>query len=569
VRVEDAVAEILKREGVDTIVGYPYNHLIESGARVGIRPVITRQERTGIHMADAISRLSSGDRVGVTIMQLGAGVENSFGGVAQAYSESVPLVVLPGGYPRRAGFVPPSFNATLNFQHVTKSAEYVPLPELVPDALRRAFTTARNGRPGPALVEIPFDVYEAELGDRFEYTPSTRLRFGPDTASVDEVAAVLADSECPLIYAGQGIHYAKAWRQLRELAELLEAPVTTSISGKSAFPEDHPLSLGTAGRSRQKPLVDLLASADLIFGIGASFAETQYGIPIPRGKTIVHATLDPGDINKTVPADHALIGDAGLTLDSLLDALRDRNAGRGGLRAAELGRRIAESRVQWLSEWRPKLTDSSAPLSPYRVIAEMLNTLDVANTVITHDAGNPREQLSAFWRSTEPLTYLGWGKTTQLGYGLGLTLGAKLARPDRFCVNYWGDAAIGHTGTDLETAARESIPILSVVMNNFTMATELRYQPVSTSEYGATTTSGDYSALARALGLYSERVTSAEEIVPALQRARSRVEDGTPALLEFITQPEEEISYYELTGYGAYGGSTPAYGDLPTNEQKE
>jgi acetolactate synthase-1/2/3 large subunit len=357
------------------------------------------------------------------------------------------------------------------------------------------------------------------------------------------------------------VHYARAWPQLLELAELLEAPVTTSIGGKSAFPESHPLSLGTAGRSRQKPLVDLLERADVVLGIGASFAETQYGIPIPRGKTIVHATLDANDLNKTVPVDHALVGDAALTLDALLAALRERHAGRRGTRRAELAAAIARSREDWLAAWRPKLTDDSSPISPYRVIADLHATLDVSNTVITHDAGNPREQLSAFWSCDEPLTYLGWGKTTQLGYGLGLALGAKLARPDRLCVNYWGDAAIGHTGTDLETAARERIPILSVVMNNFTMATELKDQPVSTREYGATTTSGDYAAMARALGLHGERVTDPRRIVPAIVEAVAAVESGTPALLEFITQPEEAISYYELRGYGAYGGAELAYGE--------
>jgi thiamine pyrophosphate-dependent acetolactate synthase large subunit-like protein len=300
----------------------------------------------------------------------------------------------------------------------------------------------------------------------------------------------------------------------------------------------------------------------VIFGVGASFAETQYGIPIPRGKVIVQSTLDPADINKTVPVDHALIGDAALTLDALLEALRDRAGKRPRDRFDEVSGRIAKSRDEWLSAWRPKLTDDSTPLSPYRVIAEMLETLDVANTIITHDAGNPREQLSAFWRCAVPLTYIGWGKTTQLGYGLGLALGAKLARPDRLCVNFWGDAAIGHTGTDLETAVRESLPILSIVLNNFTMATELKYQPVSTERYGATTTSGDYSAFARALGLHAERVEQPEEIVPALQRAVSQVEDGTPALLEFMTQPEEEVPFYELTGFGAYGGALPGAGSI-------
>ena len=547
-KVAAAIAEILKREGVEFLIGYPVNPIIEAAAVADIRTIMVRQERTGLHMADAVSRVTSGERIGVFTMQLGPGTENAFGGVAQAYGDSVPIVVLPGGYPRRGSNVPPNFSAFLNFQHVTKWIEQVQYPEYVPDAMRRAFTQVKNGRPRPVLVEIPYDMYGEELPGELAYQPAPRLRSAPDPRAVDEVARVLVEAERPVIYAGQGVHYAKAWGALRELAETLEAPVTTSLQGKSAFPETHPLSLGSGGRSMPKPVWDALQRADVIFGIGCSFATSNYAIAMPRGTgaTYIHATLDPADVNKDLPVEHALIGDADLTLRALVAAVRDRLGNQAGQRgrAEGVAEQIAGSREEWLARWKPRLTADETPLSPYRVIWDLLHTVDVANTIITHDAGSPRDQLSPFWRPTEPLTYIGWGKTTQLGYGLGLAMGAKLARPDTLCINVWGDAAIGFTGMDFETAVRERIPILSVLLNNFSMAIELPIMQVATEKYRSTDISGHYADMARAFGGYGERVTKPEDIIPAIRRGIEQTQQGVPALLEFITTKETEISVF-------------------------
>lgn len=540
-KVPAAVAEILKREGVEALIGYPVNPIIEAAAAADIRTIIVRQERTGLHMADALSRVTSGERIGVFAMQFGPGTENAFGGVAQAFGESSPIVVLPGGYPRALAAVPPNFSAYLNFQHITKSAEQVNLATATPDALRRAFTRVRNGRPRPVLVEFPKDVFDESIPEPLDYQPAPRVRSGPDPAGVAEVARVLVEAKRPVIYAGQGVHYARAWPQLRALAELLEAPVTTSLQGKSAFPEDHPLALGSGGRAIPKPVRHFLNDADVIFGIGCSFVETTYGVTMPAGKIIVHATLDPDDFNHTVPVDYALAGDAALTLDALLGEIGERLDGSGRGRRDAVASEIAALRAEWLNAWQPKLASDEVPLSPYRVIRDLLATVDVANTIITHDAGSPRDQLSPFWVCQEPLTYLGWGKTTQLGYGLGLAMGAKLARPDKLCINVWGDAAIGFTGMDFETAVRERLPILSVLLNNFSMAIELPIMQQATEKYRSTDISGDYAAFARALGGYGERVTEPGEIVPAIRRAIQQTEEGVPALLEFITA--KEISY--------------------------
>ncbi len=542
--VADAVAHILKLEGVDILFAYPFNPLIEAASKAGIRPVIVRQERTGLHMADGFSRLHSGERIGVFCMQSGPGAENAFGGVAQAYAESVPIVVLPMGHPRALAQVQPNFNAFLNYRQVTKSCEQVTLPAHLAAVLRRAFTQVKNGRPRPVLVEFPSDLLEEEVAGPLSYQPALRTRYGPDEPSVTMAADLLLEASRPVIYAGQGVHYAKAWRALRELAELLEAPVTTSLGGKSAFPENHPLSLGSGGRSTTRMVHEFLHRADLIFGVGCSFTTTHFGLSMPPGARIVHATLDPADINKDVRVEHALVGDARLVLEALIAEISPRlePAGRG--RAEGVAREIQAIKQEWMTVWRPKLNSADQPFSPYRVIRDLMQTVDVANTIITHDSGSPRDQLSPFWESVSPLSYIGWGKSTQLGYGLGLAMGAKLARPDQLCINLWGDAAIGFTGTDLETAVRERIPILSILLNNFCMAAELQFYPTATQRHRVTDISGNYAEMARSLGCYSERIENPEAIVPALKRGIRKTREGVPVLLEFMTTQETDMSSF-------------------------
>ncbi|MGE4337197.1 MAG: thiamine pyrophosphate-requiring protein [Pigmentiphaga sp.] len=541
-KVGEAIAEILKIEGVELIAGYPVNHILEYGPKAGIRPIIVRQERTAVHMADAISRLSSGKKIGVFASQQGPGIENSFGGVAQAYGESVPVLIMPMGYPRRLANISPNFNACQSMRDITKSAEPINYVSELVNVMRRAFSRLRNGRGGPVLVEVPTDIWHHEIDQVLDYRPVVRARSGPDPEAIMRAVDLLLQATRPVIYAGQGVHYAEAWPQLRKLVEWLAIPVTTSLEGKSAFPETHPLSLGSGGMAIPYPVRRFLDDSDLIFGIGCSFTETPFGTQMPKGKTVIHATLDPDHLNKDLPIEVGLLGDAGLVLNAILDELERRNAPRRDASIVES--EIAGYYQSWLSQWLPKLTCDETPLSPYRVLWDLQKTVDVANTIITHDAGSPRDQLSPFWRTIEPLTYIGWGKTTQLGYGLGLMMGAKLACPDKLCINVWGDAAIGFTGMDFETAVRERIPILSILLNNFSMALEIPVMPVATERYRATDISGDYAAFARALGGYGERVTQPEEIIPAILRGIAQVEKGVPALLEFITCKEIEVSRY-------------------------
>lgn len=541
-KASDAIIDILKREGVDVLFGYPRNALLEAAARADVRTIIPRQERIGLHMADAYSRLTRGEKLGVFCCQHGPGAEVASAGVAQAYGESVPILVLPGGYATATAHVGRNYNSVRNMAHITKSAEPLNFPAHTSAVMRRAFTALRNGRGGPALVELPYDVLEQEGGE-VDYRPVLRTRFAPDGESVTRAAQMLCAAKRPVLYAGQGIHWSNAYAELRELAELLAIPVSTSLPGKSSFDETHPLSLGSGGAAMPLAVRHFLDDADVILGVGCSFTSTAFGVRMPTGKRVIHATLDPVEINRAVETEVALIGDAALTLRALIEACRTILGGTSR-DASAVTAEIAKVHQDWLAAWMPKLTSNQTPITPYRVLWDLQHTVDVANTIITHDAGSPRDQLSPFWRTTAPHTFLGWGKTTQLGYGLGLALGAKLACPDKLCINVWGDAAIGFTGMDFETAVRERLPILSILLNNASMAMELNVMPTATEKFRSTDISGDYAAFARALGGHGERVSAVADIVPAIRRAIAATQAGQPALIEFITSQEVDFSRY-------------------------
>jgi acetolactate synthase-1/2/3 large subunit len=538
----DAIVEILKREGVEVLFGYPRNALLEAAAQANVRTIIPRQERIGLHMADAYSRLSKGEKLGVFTCQHGPGAEVAFAGVAQAYGESVPLLFLPGGYPTATAHVGRNFNSVRNMAHITKSAEPLNFPSHVNAVMRRAFTALRNGRGGPALVECPYDVLEQD-GAEVDYTPVLRTKFAPDGESITAAAKMLCAAKRPVLYAGQGIHWSSAYAELKDLAELLAIPVCTSLPGKSSFDETHPLSLGSGGAAMPYAVRHFLEESDLILGAGCSFTATAFGIRMPTGKRLIHATLDPVEINRAVETDIALIGDAKLTLRALIDACKA-IVGGAPRDSSAVAAEIAKVHADWLAKWLPKLTSDQVPITPYRVLWDLQHTVDVANTIITHDAGSPRDQLSPFWKTTAPHTFLGWGKTTQLGYGLGLALGAKLACPDKLCINVWGDAAIGFTGMDFETAVRERLPILSILLNNSSMAMELNVMPTATERFRSTDIGGNYADFAKALGGHGERISAVEDIIPAIKRGIAATEAGKPALLEFMTSQEVDFSRY-------------------------
>jgi acetolactate synthase I/II/III large subunit len=280
--------------------------------------------------------------------------------------------------------------------------------------------------------------------------------------------------------------------------------------------------------------------------VGCSFTKHGMATTLPAGKTIIHATNDERDLNKNYPADYPILGDAKQVLRQLVDAVRDvlgTHTRRDSTTAAE----VRQARETWLKEWMPKLTSNEVPITPYRVIWDFMQTINPRDAIVTHDSGSPRNQLVPFYRATTPRGYMGWGKSHALGTGLGLIMGAKLAAPDKFCVNFMGDAAFGMTGLDFETAVRCGIPITTVVLNNSAMAIERHALVVSHDRYRTRDIGGSYADMGRAMGGQAERVEKPADIVPALERARKLNADGQAVLLEFITS--EEIAFSHRRGF--------------------
>jgi acetolactate synthase-1/2/3 large subunit len=543
-KVVDVIAEILKREGVEFLSCYPTNTLIEAAATAGIRPIVCRQERVGVGIADGFSRITNGKRIGVFTMQAGPGAENAFAGISTAFSDSVPILVLPVGHARNTSQVFHFFRSVQAYAPVTKWTEEITLANQVGEIMRRAFSYLKMGRLGPVLVEIPNDAAIEEFPGTLNYRPVKSTVSGANARDVAEAAKVLVQAKSPVIVAGQGVLWAEASDELVELAELLQAPVTTPLEGKSAFPEHHALSLGTGAGVMPRPVQTFLQKADVVFAVGASL--TKHSIvaaPIPDGKIIIHATNDERDINKHYAADYPILGDAKPVLRQFIEAVKDLLGGKskndGSVAAV-----IKKGREQWMSEWMGKLTSNEKPINPYRVMWEFMSLFDRKDVIVTHDAGSPRNQLVPFYQAPTPRSYIGWGKSHALGTGLGLIMGAKLAAPEKLCVNFMGDAAFGMTGLDFETAVRCNIPILTIVLNNNFMAAETHSMQASHERYGTMNILGKYADLARSLGGWAERVEDPNQIVPALQRARKVTQDGKAALLEFVTS--REINYSRM-----------------------
>lgn len=530
-----AVAKILKQEGVEYLFCFPQNPLIDATSNVGIRPIITRVERTAVAMAVGYARTNGGNPQAVCVFQGGPGIEHAYGGIAQAYADSAPILILPGQAAQARQNMSTNFDAVRNYEGITKWSAQINSAERVPEMMRRALSTLRTGRPGPVLLELGGDVVNAEMTDEeFAYHEVKRRRSAGDPEDIREVATVLLNSELPVIYAGQGIFFAEAFEELQELAELLNAPVMTTTLGKSCFPEDHPLSLGAGGTSATKMVSHFLAKCDTVFGIGTSFQKTLASYTVPKGKVIIQSTLDAGDLDNEYAIDHAVVGDAKLVLQGLIDEIKSRSAsGRDGKGIAAEVKAVKD---EWMDEWMPHLTSDDTPINPYRVVWELRNTVDRANTIITHDSGNPRDQMVPFFETIAPKSYIGWGNSTPLGTGLGLALGAKMAAPDKLCINVMGDTAAGTALLDIETAVREKIPILTVILNNGAMGGYEHNLPISVEKYGTKYLSGDYTGVAKALGAHAERITDPGQVAPAIKRAIETVGNGQATVLEFITK---------------------------------
>ena len=538
----DAIANILKKEGFEWMACFPANPLIEAVAKVGIRPIVFRQERGGIMAADGFSRmLASEGKRGVFCCQGGPGVENSFGGIAQAWADSVPILFLPAGDGDPQ--ITPNFSATKNYSNITKWSASINSASEIPNLMRRAMSALINGRPGPVLLEMKSNAMKEEIQNIDDYESPSITLSAPNIADIKNAVKNILKAKNPVIWVGQGTLYSGATNELNKLVELIQIPVLTTMQAKSAFDERHPLSLGSANRTAPKTVWHWLDKSDLILGLGTSWTKTNFGIDIPDGKFLIHNTNNVSDISKEYKTDIGSLGDTKLTIQMLIDEIKVQ-LGNSKRENNSIIESIAMIKKEWLDEWSELLNSDQTPINPYRLVNEINKAVNHENTIITHDAGHPRDQIMPFYKATIPNSYIGWGKSTHLGYGIGLAIGAKIAYPDKFVVNFMGDAAFGMAGLDIETSVRSGYPITTIILDNGTMGGYDHHQPTAMSKYGAGNMTGSYTTIAKGLGAQGIDVDKPEEIGPAIKQAEKLNIEGKSVLINVKTQQENKFSIY-------------------------
>ena len=535
IKAANGVARILKAEGVPWVSCYPTSHVNNALGEEGVRILMMGEERFAVSVADAFSRVTCGRQIGVcTVMASlnAAGIQMAYGAIAQAWEDSSPLLVIAEGLSQGASRHT-HYDMAEALRPVTKWVGKIDKAELVPDYMRRAFTHLRSGRPGPVLLLVPRDLGEYDE-ERYPYVPVKGWRSAPDPADVAAAVTALRAAKRPLLYAGEGVYYAGATDELRQFAELASLPVLTTLKAKGAFPENHPLALGVRGSLAAR----FLETCDLMFSIGSSLFPNRFShaIPEPQAKTIVQCTVDTLDINRSYETRHAVIGDAQLTLRALI-AEYTKQAGSARKDAALL-EEIAAGRKEFQAKFRPWMESNDTPINPYRVIGDLMKVLDPKASFVTADSGNTRDQTSTVYEAQIPRGHLGWGNVSTLGFSLAGAIGAKLAYPERQCVNITGDAGICYMMGNFEAVARYGIGITTVHINNGGYS---GYGPGfwgkghdpytwKVSDHG----SACMASMARSVGFHAEDVTEPAQIVPAFERAFAENSKGRPALLEFI-----------------------------------
>ena len=546
----DYIAQILKQEGVDWMSCFPSNPLISAVARVGIRPVAFRHERGAVMAADGYSRISDRQKFGVVAVQAQAGAENAMGGIAQAYADNIPILVFLGGNNLDRLSVKPNFTAAQNYQGWVKQVEAIYTPNQVGDVMRRAFHALRNGTPGPVVVELTADVCAQEVPEAMQTYKSPKIhRQLPEPSAIEEAATAFLNGKQRVIWAGSGVLFSRATEALRELAELTASPVFCTMPGKSAFDERHPLSLGSGSGTTTGPAHHWLTNSDVILALGSSLTRSPYAQKINLGKTIIHNTNNPDDLNKDEAVDVGLVGDTRLTVEALIACIKERTDNRGSGDRHQIEAEVAAVRATWMAEWSPILNSDEEPINYYRVIQALNETLDPENSIVTHDAGAPRDSIVPFYTAATPHSYVGWGKTTHLGFGIPLMIGAKIAEPDKFCLNLMGDGAFGMSGTDIETAARSGAAITTVLLNNGAMATysgptQGTIGVEAREQYGVSTMQGDYGKIAEGMGAVGLHVSKTSELAPALKEAQRLNASGRTVLIDVRANVEDRRSRF-------------------------
>lgn len=547
----ELLVRFLESRGVRQLYGIPgagilpFYDAIRSSDR--IQSYNVRHEQTAIFMADGYSRVTG--KVGVCAATSGPGATNFLTGLYSAFVDSVPLLAITGQVPTslvsKDAFQEAPIVAMA--QPVCKAAYMIEKAADLPRILQAAWNEATTGRPGPILLDLPLDVQKGTVEVKLEEWLSESPKEILSTATGEEVHRafrLLLEAENPVIQAGGGIVLSHAEEGLRQLAEGLSLPVVSTLMGKDSFPNDHPLYAGVSGTMCQTPLGNqTISEADLILCLGGRFADRNTGdtTVFRSGKKIIHINIDPKELNRHFPADLAICSDAAdflQKLNALVKEVRPNQKARV--------RRLQEERVRLAR----KTDFATYPMKPQRAIAELRHYLD-RDAIVTHDCGISQIFSAQLFEAYEPRTYLTTGRAGTMGWGLGAAMAAKLAQPEKQCVNLLGDGSLGMSLADLATAAKHNIPIVVFLLNNSLFGLIRQQQNlffaqrrISTDLDFANLEMGhdrgiDFVTTARGLGVAAERVERPEEIKAALARAFAA---QRPYLLEVLVDPEAACS---------------------------
>lgn len=538
----EAILECLKLEGVEIIFGLPggvllplYDALYDSD----IRHILVRHEQAAAHAADGYARATG--RVGVCLATSGPGATNLVTGIATAYMDSVPLVAMTGQ-------VPTNLIGKDAFQEaditgitipITKHSYLVKDAKDLPRVFREAFHIARTGRPGPVLIDLPRDVTVGELD--FSYPdldlPGYNPTIGVHKLQIKKAAQVLMEAKRPVIYAGGGVRYASASKELLGLAEKVKAPVTTTLMGVGCFPEDNPLSLGMLGMHGTKYANYAIQESDLIVAVGARFDDRVTGkiASFAPSAMVVHIDVDPAEIGKNVKVDVPIVGDAKSALKELTEAVQPK---------------------PW-SAWNDKVSawKKDHPLS-YEKSEDVIKPQMVMETIyelcpeaiIVTEVGQNQMWAAQFFTHKDPHRFISSGGLGTMGYGFPAAIGAQMARPDSTVFDIAGDGSFQMNIQELATAVLNEIPVKVAVMNNGVLGMVRQWQTLFYEKRYSGTTLGnvpDFVKVAEAYGALGLRATKPSEVEPVLRKA---IDSDKPTVIDFVIPPDEMVSPMVPTG---------------------
>ncbi len=576
----EIVVEYLLREGIPYVFGIPGHGclgLTDAFRRhPEIKVIQVRQEMSGVHMADAYYRVTGKPLVVFT--SIGPGAINTAIGLASAYVDSIPVLVITGDthvHMRGKGVlqeIERSRDSDLPrvLEPIVKRSWQVSKVEQLPSVMKRAFNVMMTGRRGPVHIDLPMDVQcdsiDVDIPDPEEHKPMGRIKGDPQ--KIEDATELILKAKRPVILVGGGVMASEAFSELKEFAELIGAAVLTTMMGKSAFPEDHPLYAWHTGSKGTICGLKLSSTADVLIAIGCRFADEttssyKHGVSfaIPPTK-LIQIDIDPSEIGKNYPVEVGIVGDAKSVLQDLIALLKGKGAQKNYENSAYF-KEIQTLKKEWFAFLHKFKDDSKVPVMISTVLQEVRKALD-RNAIVITSSGNIQAQMLQEFPFYEPKTCITAGGFSTMGYTLPATIGAKLAAPDRQVVGMVGDGDFMMTMQELATAVQYQIPILIILVNNMGWVAISDLQRAVYGEDHAYATefydkngkiySPDFKAIAEGFGCYAEKISKCEEIQPAIKRA---LDSDKPAVIEVIVN--REFPYSGSPAHGWWDVPIPAY----------